>query len=342
MYVRIVLTVAAIAGVAAAQDQRRATLTSGGNTDRGKCTIEIVVDGAAEIEIRGDMATLRDAGGQRPQWRRFECTGAMPANPADFRFAGVDGRGKQQLIRDPRDGGVAVVRIEDPQGGEEGYTFDLFWNGGGGYSRSQDVNRPGERQVDPRVPERRGPPEGAYNRRIAADEAVRVCQDAVRQQAGQRFRSANITFRRTALDDAPGRGDWVIGTFGVRRGYDREESYRFSCSVNFDSGRVRSAQIDSAETRGYSNMAPGNAPPGNLATQSCQRAAEQRIRADGYERVDFGFVNVDDRPGRNDSVVGAARAEGRDGRSESFDFSCSVDLRDGDVRSVNVQRQARR
>jgi hypothetical protein len=342
MYVRLLLTVAAIAGAAAAQDQRRATLTSGGNTARGKCTIEVVVDGAAEIEIRGDMATLRDAGGQRPQWRRFECTGAMPANPADFRFAGVDGRGKQQLIRDPRDGGVAVVRIEDPQGGSEGYTFDLIWNGGAGYARSQDVNRPDERPLDPRFPSRRGLPDGAYNSRIAADEAVRVCQDAVRQQAAERFRSTNITFRRTALDDAPGRGDWVIGTFGVRRGYDREETYRFSCSVNFDSGRVRSAQIDSVESRSYGNVAPGNVPPSNLATQSCQRAAEQRIRADGYERIDFGSVNVDDRPGRNDSIMGTARAEGRDGRSESFDFSCSVDLRDGDVRSVNVQRQTRR
>src|SRR5437588_9444783 len=137
MCVRIVLTVAAIAGVAAAQDQRRATLTSGGNTDHGKCTIEVVVDGAAEIEIRGDMATLRDAGGQRPQWRRFEYDGAMPANPADFRFAGVDGLGKQQLLHDPRDGGVAVVRIEDRQGGEAGYTFDLFWNGGVGYPRTK-------------------------------------------------------------------------------------------------------------------------------------------------------------------------------------------------------------
>ena len=55
----------------------------------------------------------------------------MPPNPANFHFAGVDGRGRQQLIRDPRDGGVAVVRIEDPKSGSEGYTFDLTWEGSG-------------------------------------------------------------------------------------------------------------------------------------------------------------------------------------------------------------------
>jgi len=109
--------------------ERRATIR-GGSPGRGKCTIEVVVDGAADVEVRGDSAVLRNLSGQPPQWRRFECTGPVPANPADFRFSGVDGRGRQTLIRDPRNGGVAVVRIEDPQNGSEGYTFDLTWSGG--------------------------------------------------------------------------------------------------------------------------------------------------------------------------------------------------------------------
>jgi hypothetical protein len=29
--------------------------------------------------------------------------------------------------------GPAVIRIEDSKGGSEGYTFDIFWAGGGGY-----------------------------------------------------------------------------------------------------------------------------------------------------------------------------------------------------------------
>lgn len=124
---------------------------SGGNPERGKCTIEVVVDGAAEVEVRGDTANLRNLAGQPPQWRRFECNGPLPANPADFRFAGVDGRGRQQLIQDPRNGGVAVVRIEDPQSGSDGYTFDLFWSnayGGGNRDPGFQPDQPDQRDQD--------------------------------------------------------------------------------------------------------------------------------------------------------------------------------------------------
>jgi hypothetical protein len=139
MHARIVFVAAASVGLLSAQSfERRATFKSGGDPNRGKCTVEVVVDEAAEVEIRGDSAVLRNLAGRPPQWRRFECNGPLPSNPADFRFAGVDGRGRQQLIRDPRNGGVAGVRIEDPQNGSEGYTFDIFWNAGGSYPARQD------------------------------------------------------------------------------------------------------------------------------------------------------------------------------------------------------------
>ena len=130
-----ILTVFAAAAVVASQAgaqqyQRRAMMVGGGSPDRGKCTIEVVVDGTAEVEIRGDQGTIRNLAGQPASWRRFECNAPLPPNPVGFRFAGVDGRGRQDLIRDPRQGGAAVVRIEDSQGGSEGYTFDLFWGGG--------------------------------------------------------------------------------------------------------------------------------------------------------------------------------------------------------------------
>src|SRR5579872_1439113 len=110
---------------------RRATFQGGESPNEGKCTIEVVVDTAAEVEVRGDTAVLRTVSGQPAQWRRFECTGRMPDNPANFRFKGIDGRGRQDLVRDPRNGGAAVVRIEDRDGGSEGYTFDLIWTGSG-------------------------------------------------------------------------------------------------------------------------------------------------------------------------------------------------------------------
>src|SRR5580700_7747294 len=116
-----IATLAATSGIVNGQGfERRATIR-GGNPDRGKCTIEVVVDGVAEVEVRGDAAVLRNLSGQPPQWRRFECSGPLPANPRDFRFSGVDGRGRQELVRDPRNGGLAVVRIEDRDNGSEGY-----------------------------------------------------------------------------------------------------------------------------------------------------------------------------------------------------------------------------
>jgi Protein of unknown function (DUF3011) len=318
--------------------QRRAQLR-GGNGDQGKCTIEVVVDGAAEVEIRGDSGVIRNLAGQQPQWRRFECTGPLPANAADFRFTGVDGRGKQQLISDPRNGGAAVVRIEDPQGGAEGYTFDLTWSGGAGYSggpgAGQYAGQPGGQYND-----RRGDRRGDGNRRFSTDQAVRVCQDAVRQQAAERFNARDIAFQRTAMDDNPGRNDWVMGTFSVGRGaYGRDEIHRFACSVNFDNGQIRSVEIDPGRSGGN---APGyrdrNASSNTALMQQCERAVQDRIRRDGYESVEIESMNVDDRTGRNDSIVGGARAARRNG-FDAFDFSCAVNPDNGSVRSVDVRRR---
>src|SRR5262249_11843591 len=77
-------------------------------------------------------------------WRRMECTQPLPPNPANFRFSGVDGRGQQLLLREPsQNRGAALIRIEDPKGGREGYTFDIEWRfgsgpvGNGGFDRDR-------------------------------------------------------------------------------------------------------------------------------------------------------------------------------------------------------------
>jgi hypothetical protein len=321
------LTVAALPA-SAQNDQRRATFRNDGDPARGKCTIEVVVDGVAEIEIRGDNGVIRNLAGQPAQWRRFECNGPLPANPVNFRFAGVDGRGSQQLVRDPRSGGSAVVRIEDRPSGAEGYTFDLFWENGGGRGPVTAVPIPQDRF--PRG-DRGDQTRGGFGRPFAADDAVRVCRESIAQQAGERFRTRDIQFRRIAMDDNPGRNDWVVGTIVVGS-RDGDQPLRFSCSVDFQSGRVRSAEIE-----------PGgmdrNAPTGGLNRdmQACQRATEQRLRTDGYDRIQFRSINAEARPEGPGRIVGVAAGYRRD-FADSFDFSCVVDPRDGDVR-VDVRRR---
>jgi hypothetical protein len=230
---RLLVVFAAVFAVAfpvgAQQFQRRATMVGDGRGDRGKCTIEVVVDGIAEVEIRGDQGIIRNIAGRPAEWRRFQCNAPLPRNPAEFRFQGIDGRGRQDLVRDPRNGGVAVVRIEDPRNGSEGYTFDLIWAGG-------------DNRFPDRIPERM--PERSA-RRFTVEQAVDVCKDSVRRLAAERYRGRRVEFLNTRIDDNPGRNDWVVGVIDIFRGREGWEGrYRFSCSVNFDNGQVRSADIE--------------------------------------------------------------------------------------------------
>jgi hypothetical protein len=325
-YSAVLIGILGLAALAPAQTlQRRATMV---NSREAKCTIEVVVDGAAEVEIRGDTATLRNLQGQPPQWRRFECGQVMPANPAGFRFQGIDGRGRQQLVQEPGNGRPAVIRIDDNGGGQEGYTFDIMWG----------VNGPGPGPISRGPigppPSVQGPPPGPPGRRWYTDDAVGGCQDYVRAEAARRFNAHDLEFRRTRMDDQPGRNDWVVGFFEARQPGRPPMNYRFSCSVDFNAGRVRSADVIPVQA-GVSGWGD---PVNGRAIQACEAAVEGRLRDQGVRGVDFGSANIDDRPGRNDWVVGTASARDR-GRPARFDFSCSVDLRNGSVRTADVNRR---
>ncbi len=329
----------ALAVAASAQTtQKRATFAGGGQPGMGRCVVEVVVDGAAEVEIRGDNATLRNLKGQAPQWRRFECTDSMPANPPGFQFHGIDGRGRQQLMQPAQNGSPAVIRLEDPDNGTEGYTFEVTWGNYGGNNgpsaRNEPQRGPGGPvavQPYPAPPPMRGP---GGPPRFLTEDAVRVCQTYVRQQASRRFRANDIVFRRTRMDDQPGRNDWVTGFFEARSPNGNPRNFQFSCSVNFDNGQVRTADITPMNNpmAGYGDVSNGR------VVQACEVSVEQRLARDGYQRVDFGSANVDDRPGRNDWVVGTASVLERN-RPIWYDFSCSVDLQAGNVRSAEVTRR---
>jgi hypothetical protein len=322
----------AMSSLATAQQMQefRAQINGRGGGE-GKCTIEVVVDGVVEIEIRGDRAFMRNMSGNPPQWRRFECNSVPAGNSAGFRFDPQDGRGRQELLRDPRNGGPAVIRIDDPQGGSDKYKFDFYFGGGGqGYPG-------GGRPPDGGYPGGGYPGGGGGGNRYTREQAIRACQDNVSDQARDRWRGGSVTFRRIDIDDNPGRNDWVVGTLAVRLRGDREEVYRFSCSVDFRSGSIRSARIEDAGGDGGYRPPDGGGGSNRRAIESCQRAVEQRLRRDGYDRVDFRAINVDGRPGRGEWIVGDAVAMGRN--RDAFDFSCQVNFGSGDIRNVDVRRR---
>jgi hypothetical protein len=329
MNARLFLTIvstAVLAIPAGAQVQRRATMTGGGNGGSGHCTGEVVVDGAADVQIRGDTATVRDVSGQQPQIRRFECTSLVPAT-ASLR-ANVNGRGEARVTAMPNNGSPAVIHIEDHEGGASTYQFDIAWgntqgNNTQGYN-NQGYNNQGYNSqgypppaVDRRDSERGW--NGGWNggRRFTNDQAINVCRDAVRQQAADRFGTRDVNIGRIRIDDNPGRNDWVVGNVDVRRG-GRDVEYPFSCSVNFDTGRVRTAQID-APSQGYAGR---DAEARGM--DKCRDAVSNRIRG----RVDIHDMRMDP---DGDLIRGSAWAQG-----QSWDFSCRVSPYDGDVRDLNV------
>jgi len=127
------------------QSQSIHAQVSGGG-GRGKCTFEVVVNGVAEVQIRGDQGRLRTLSGDPAQWRRLDCNQPLPLNPGTFRFSGVDGHGQQSLGQNPNsNNGVAVIRIDNRnRGNNEGYTGTITWNGGrnntGNWSDSSNSN----------------------------------------------------------------------------------------------------------------------------------------------------------------------------------------------------------
>ena len=333
-----IVVFAAIAGPLAGQTyERRATLSGSGVAGgQGRCAVEIVVDGTTDVEIRGDRGVLRNVTGGAPQWRRFECTSALPYNPTDFRFTGVDGRGTQQLARDPRTDGIAVVRITDPQGGSHGYTFELNWSGGSTYSSQ---NR------DDSIFANSGN-SGGTGRRISTDEAIRVCQDAVRQEAGQRFGTAPVEFRKTSVEDNPGRRDLVAGTFVTQdatnvngnngrrnRNNGRQNAHQFSCSMNFNNGQLQAVQIDQQQSAASFSGDRGAAYNAQ-AMRSCEQAVQDRTRRDGYQRATFGQMSSDS----SNRIVGTVTAD-KNNISDSYDFACAFNGNSATVRSVEFNRR---
>jgi hypothetical protein len=223
IFLTVAILSALVAGAQANPVPRRATITGGGGN--GRCTIEVSVDHAAEVEVSSDNGLLTTIAGQPAGWRRFQCNAPLPSNPFDFRFVKTGGRGTVRLIQDPRSTrGRAVIRIDDPKGGRAGYTFDLQWRGAGGGGWS------------PQFP---GPGPGAGSPPVA--RAIRLCQDSVTDRL-RGYGYSSIAFERTIRDNNPGRDDWVAGTASGRREFGTTW-FSFSCSVDFNSGRVRSVDV---------------------------------------------------------------------------------------------------
>jgi hypothetical protein len=235
-----------------AQTSRIQARIGNGNGANGKCTVEVEVDSVAEVEVSGTEARVRTLSGSAANLRRMDCTGPLPRNPADFRFQGVDGRGSQQLIRDPRQGGRAVVRIDDRDGGREGYTFDLLWSNNGTWDNSasnfpnggiNDTNDGlyGRGNSRGNRGDWRGQGRGGLSA-ANAGVAMRACQSEV----GNRIRQSgysDIQFLDVDFDNNRNRPDWIMGSARAVQTFGNDQ-FNFTCRVDLSSGRLGDVRVD--------------------------------------------------------------------------------------------------
>ncbi|NWF84876.1 MAG: hypothetical protein HXY18_13725 [Bryobacteraceae bacterium] len=348
------MALAAVALFAQAQapDQvRRATL-SGSSGTSGKCTIEVRVDGSAEVDIYGDSGRLRTTGGQSATWTRFQCSSGLPASMAEFRFRGIDGRGSVKLAQDTRNNNsMAVIRIDDTRDGTEGYTFDIEWSGGSGQVPSGSFPSTSAWPNSPASGNRnRSSSGGSWNRGNSTQSAINLCRDEVRTRGERDYGFVNLNITSADADTSQGRRNWIRGAFREGSGTSgRSSRYRFNCEVDYNSRQVRTLEILRADGSAVQAGTPSSA--GGWGTQllsyegsydqtkvyrSCQDSVVARTNRDGYQNVTFGSTAVASR--RSDWVSGTITAT-RGQVTDNFDFGCQMDFPSAQVRKVELTRR---
>src|ERR1017187_983673 len=184
-----------------------ANITGGGGT--GKCTFEVRVDGVANVQIRGNQGFLQTKSGMPAQCVRLKCNQPLPRNPINFRFQGVDGRGRQYMLKDPAsNNGVAVIRIEDNRNGMEGYTGDIFWSGGNNNGGNNGNN-------------------GQWNNNLVPN-----CQNNIRNEVRSQTGGASVSFNGNPSRKQAASFVMVDGNGNARGNNGRQGNFSYHCTMN--------------------------------------------------------------------------------------------------------------
>jgi hypothetical protein len=147
-----------------------------------------------------------------------------------------------------------------------------------------------------------------------------------------------------ALSSEPSARNGSRAVVKIRDSQNGEGRYHFRLSWQMTGGGNEERGRDyGREGRGQDTGRPSGPPEGNSgfaqAIRLCQDAATDRIvNQYRYRDVELQNVRADDRPGRNDFVIGEAVARRGENR-DRFTFDCSVDLRSGRVRSIDVRKR---
>lgn len=224
-----ILPVLELLAVAAWGQSINARIIGGGGGGSGKCTFDVRVDGAANVQTRGNQGYLQTKSGMPAQWVRLQCNQPLPRYPDNFRFQGIDGRGKQYMLKDPAsNNGVAVIRIEDTRNGMEGYTGDILWSGGnnnggnwnGGWWQD-NWNGGGGGYPPP------SGGNGQWNNNLVPN-----CQNTIRNNVRSQTGGASVSFNGSPSRKQAASFVMVDGNGNARGSNGRQGNFNYHCTMN--------------------------------------------------------------------------------------------------------------
>ena len=357
------LALAAAATVpAAAQSQNIQARISGGGGS-GKCTVEVVVQGSADVLVRGNQGTLRTLYGSPAQWRRLDCNQPLPGNPSNFKFTGVDGHGRQGLSADPNsNNGVAVIHIENTTGGNEGYTADITWDGGFNSSNGNWGTGP-QNQYDPwtgtdssqniRASISGGGGSGQCTFEVALNGTAEI------QMQGDQASLRTLTgrpaqWRRLDCNQPLPRQPGNVRISGAD-GYGQQSPVQYADANNGitviridNSNRGNQAYVGAITWNGgngnrgndgtyYDRENENNwgRTSANSAVQGCQDTITARLRRDHKNLTDIQLLQDGVRVSRSSNELATIQGDGRyrskNGNSRQFTYNCVYDTRSGQL-----------
>ena len=365
----LVALIAAAEIPASAQSQNiQARISGGGGT--GKCTFEVVVQGTAEVQLRGNEGSLRTLSGSPAQWRRLDCNQPLPGNPLNFTFNGVDGHGRQNLSADPNsNNGVAVIRIENTTGGNEGYTGDVTWNSGnnnsnGNWGRGNSNDNWGTgygngsgswngqaQNIRARISGGDGTGRCTFEVVVSGPAEVRIRGDQGNLQAlsgsqaqwrrldcNQPLPQQPVNFRFSGVD-GHGQQSLVqdpaanngVAVIRIDNGNRGNEGYTGDITwTSSGNNSLGNYQNNSGNGGGHWDSSGTNA-----AVQACQDTVVARVRNDHRKVQDVQFqqdtVRVSRRSNELANLEGGGLYRSTNGKSRRFTFNCLYDVRSGQV-----------
>ena len=317
-------------------DQIRQATISGSRGTSGKCTTEVRVDMAAEVDVYENSGRMRTIAGNPPRGAALACTDPLPYDMSDFLFNGIDGRGQVKLAQDPRNNnGIAVIRIDDPKSGSEGYSFDIKWSGASGGAPTEGfqagVNNPATRRNN-----RTASTGGYFPGRDQAGPSQQSVPLTCAARKCAREPSATTSFATSISPPPPltQLRDEAIGspvTSATGRQFPPYGGYRFNCAMAYNSGLVRTIETlrgdgTALQPPGFISGAAGKSLQPERVPSEPDRSCLPRRRGgpDGPRRLSKRELRFHRRRHQPQRMYAALLLQPGSRMPDTFAFGCSM------------------